>query len=88
MDRLATQGIDLVSMMQIKIGNGVEYVFLGGSLDGEKSLKEAYPRLYALEEVPIKVNIHAWKVSLDGLPTRWNISRRVVKDIFRKICNW
>nr|GEZ43590.1 hypothetical protein [Tanacetum cinerariifolium] len=38
-----------------------------------------------IKEVPIKVNIHAWKVSLDGLPTRWNISRR---DIFRKICNW
>nr|GEV95769.1 RNA-directed DNA polymerase, eukaryota, reverse transcriptase zinc-binding domain protein [Tanacetum cinerariifolium] len=118
MDRLATQGIDLVSMMQIKIGNGSNTYFWEDRWRGEKSLKEEYPRLYALErdmlesldgvllspvewkwvlngsgiftvvsarqyidnkrlpgtfsktrwikEVPIKVNIHAWKVSLDG----------------------
>ncbi|GKA78844.1 RNA-directed DNA polymerase, eukaryota [Tanacetum coccineum] len=29
-----------------------------------------------ITEVPIKVNIHAWKVKLDGLPTRLNISKR------------
>ncbi|GKE12489.1 RNA-directed DNA polymerase, eukaryota [Tanacetum coccineum] len=29
-----------------------------------------------LKAVPIKVNIHAWKVKLDGLPTRFNLSRR------------
>ncbi|GJT62689.1 RNA-directed DNA polymerase, eukaryota [Tanacetum coccineum] len=27
-------------------------------------------------KVPIKINIHAWKVKLDGLPTRLNISKR------------
>ncbi|GKB27724.1 hypothetical protein Tco_0867125 [Tanacetum coccineum] len=26
--------------------------------------------------VPIKVNVHAWKVMSDSLPTRFNISRR------------
>ncbi|GJT38915.1 RNA-directed DNA polymerase, eukaryota [Tanacetum coccineum] len=26
--------------------------------------------------VPIKINVHAWKVKMDGLPTRFNISRR------------
>ncbi|GJR18121.1 RNA-directed DNA polymerase, eukaryota, reverse transcriptase zinc-binding domain protein, partial [Tanacetum coccineum] len=26
--------------------------------------------------VPIKINIHAWKVRLDGLPTRLNLSKR------------
>ncbi|GKF80665.1 RNA-directed DNA polymerase, eukaryota, partial [Tanacetum coccineum] len=26
--------------------------------------------------VPIKVNVHAWKVRLDSLPMRFNISRR------------
>nr|GEX82792.1 RNA-directed DNA polymerase, eukaryota [Tanacetum cinerariifolium] len=26
--------------------------------------------------VPIKVNVHAWKVKLDALPTRFNVSRR------------
>ncbi|GJY79270.1 RNA-directed DNA polymerase, eukaryota, reverse transcriptase zinc-binding domain protein [Tanacetum coccineum] len=29
-----------------------------------------------IKAVPIKVNIHAWKVRLDCLPTRLNISRR------------
>nr|GEU80903.1 RNA-directed DNA polymerase, eukaryota [Tanacetum cinerariifolium] len=26
--------------------------------------------------VPIKVNVHAWKVQTDGLPTRFNLSRQ------------
>ena len=29
-----------------------------------------------IKEVPIKVNIHAWKVRLDCLPTRFKLSRR------------
>nr|GEW16459.1 RNA-directed DNA polymerase, eukaryota, reverse transcriptase zinc-binding domain protein [Tanacetum cinerariifolium] len=33
-----------------------------------------------IKEVPIKVNILAWKVRLDCLPTRWNISRREVES--------
>nr|GEY31670.1 RNA-directed DNA polymerase, eukaryota, reverse transcriptase zinc-binding domain protein [Tanacetum cinerariifolium] len=49
MDRLATQRIDLVSMMQIKIGNGSNTSFWEDRWRGEKSLKEEYPRLYALE---------------------------------------
>ncbi|GKC62082.1 hypothetical protein Tco_1089680 [Tanacetum coccineum] len=31
-----------------------------------------------IKSVPIKVNVHAWKVKLDALPTRFNISRRVL----------
>ncbi|GJX05187.1 hypothetical protein Tco_0191103, partial [Tanacetum coccineum] len=31
--------------------------------------------------VPIKVNVHAWKVKIDSLPTRFNISRRVDVDV-------
>nr|GEY60065.1 RNA-directed DNA polymerase, eukaryota [Tanacetum cinerariifolium] len=31
-----------------------------------------------IKEVPIKINVHAWKVSVDGLPTRFNLSRRGV----------
>nr|GEV14445.1 RNA-directed DNA polymerase, eukaryota [Tanacetum cinerariifolium] len=124
MDRLATQGIDLVSMMQIKIGNGSNTSFwedrwrgedgvefeqwrdMLKSLDGvllslvedrwkwvlngsgvftvastrqyidNKRLPGTSSKTRWIKEVPIKVNIHAWKVSLDGLPTRWNISRR------------
>nr|GEU69830.1 hypothetical protein [Tanacetum cinerariifolium] len=29
-----------------------------------------------IKEVPIKINVHAWKVIHDCLPTRFNISRR------------
>ncbi|GJZ93878.1 RNA-directed DNA polymerase, eukaryota, partial [Tanacetum coccineum] len=35
--------------------------------------------------VPIKINIHAWKVKLDCLPTRLNISRRGM-DIDSILC--
>ena len=38
-----------------------------------------------IKEVPIKVNIHAWKVRLDGLPTRLNLSRRGI-DISSILC--
>ncbi|GKD39756.1 hypothetical protein Tco_1259963, partial [Tanacetum coccineum] len=31
------------------------------------------------------INVHAWKVKIDCLPTRLNISRR---DILRKISRW
>ncbi|GKB81241.1 RNA-directed DNA polymerase, eukaryota, reverse transcriptase zinc-binding domain protein [Tanacetum coccineum] len=34
---------------------------------------------------PIKVNVHAWKVKIDGLPTRLNISRRGI-DIESILC--
>nr|GEX42452.1 hypothetical protein CTI12_AA176900 [Tanacetum cinerariifolium] len=35
-----------------------------------------------IKEVPIKVNVHAWKVRINGLPTRWNISRRLLLKQF------
>lgn len=42
-----------------------------------------------IKEVPIKVNVHAWKVKLDALPSRLNISRRGmdVNTILCPICN-
>ncbi|GJS53101.1 RNA-directed DNA polymerase, eukaryota, reverse transcriptase zinc-binding domain protein [Tanacetum coccineum] len=40
-----------------------------------------------IKSVPIKVNILAWKIKLEALPTRFNISRRV-RQIARKICSW
>nr|GEZ88003.1 RNA-directed DNA polymerase, eukaryota [Tanacetum cinerariifolium] len=39
-----------------------------------------------IKEVPIKVNVHAWKVRINGLPTRWNISRRSI-DIPSILCH-
>nr|GEV28661.1 RNA-directed DNA polymerase, eukaryota [Tanacetum cinerariifolium] len=38
-----------------------------------------------IKEVPIKVNVHAWKVRINGLETRWNISRRGI-DIPSILC--
>nr|GFB12980.1 RNA-directed DNA polymerase, eukaryota [Tanacetum cinerariifolium] len=38
-----------------------------------------------IKEVPIKVNVHAWKVRVNGLPTRWNISHRGI-DIPSILC--
>ncbi|GKE88243.1 RNA-directed DNA polymerase, eukaryota, partial [Tanacetum coccineum] len=38
-----------------------------------------------IKEVPIKVNVHAWKVRLDYLPTRLNLSRRGI-DIPSILC--
>jgi hypothetical protein len=42
-----------------------------------------------IKSVPIKVNVHAWKVKLDALPTRLNISRLgiVIDSIFCPICD-
>nr|GFA34476.1 RNA-directed DNA polymerase, eukaryota, reverse transcriptase zinc-binding domain protein [Tanacetum cinerariifolium] len=39
-------------------------------------LPEVSSKTRWIKAVPIKVNVHAWKVKLDGLPTRLNISRR------------
>ncbi|GKB77117.1 RNA-directed DNA polymerase, eukaryota [Tanacetum coccineum] len=38
-----------------------------------------------IKSVPIKVNVHAWKVKIDSLPTRLNISRRGM-DIDNIMC--
>nr|GEV45404.1 RNA-directed DNA polymerase, eukaryota [Tanacetum cinerariifolium] len=41
-------------------------------------LPEVSSKTRWIKAVPIKVNVHAWKVKLDSLPTRLNISRRGV----------
>ncbi|GJY03599.1 RNA-directed DNA polymerase, eukaryota, reverse transcriptase zinc-binding domain protein, partial [Tanacetum coccineum] len=42
-----------------------------------------------VKEVPIKINIHAWKVINDYLPTRFNLSRRGmdIRTIVCPMCN-
>ncbi|GKD80402.1 hypothetical protein Tco_1343023, partial [Tanacetum coccineum] len=61
----------------------VEGVVLGVTPD--RWFSEVSTQTRWIKAVPIKVNIHAWKVRMDCLPTRLNISRR---DNFRKICHW
>nr|GEY09072.1 RNA-directed DNA polymerase, eukaryota [Tanacetum cinerariifolium] len=48
-------------------------------------LPEVSSKTRWIEAVPIKVNMHAWKVKLDGLPTRLNNSRRGI-DIEPILC--
>ncbi|GJW72068.1 RNA-directed DNA polymerase, eukaryota, reverse transcriptase zinc-binding domain protein [Tanacetum coccineum] len=175
-DYVNSQGFDLFSFMQRKVGNGEDTCFWDDVWCGETSLSHSFPRLYALEEdkgisvaskmahvnlsssfrrsprggaehsqmedllvrlervelgvsqdrwrwslegsgefsvssirkalddirlpnvstqtrwikeVPIKINVHAWKVRLDCLPTRLNISRRglAIPSILCAICD-
>ncbi|GKA25117.1 hypothetical protein Tco_0711150 [Tanacetum coccineum] len=53
----------------------------------DKTLPETTVKTRWIKAVPIKVNVHAWKVSLDCLPARINISRRD-REMFRKISRW
>nr|GFA43628.1 RNA-directed DNA polymerase, eukaryota, reverse transcriptase zinc-binding domain protein [Tanacetum cinerariifolium]GFA57240.1 RNA-directed DNA polymerase, eukaryota, reverse transcriptase zinc-binding domain protein [Tanacetum cinerariifolium] len=48
-DRLASPGIDLISMMHKKIGNGLNTSFWEDRWRGEQRLKEVFLRIYALE---------------------------------------
>nr|GEV61857.1 hypothetical protein [Tanacetum cinerariifolium] len=143
-EMLKYRGIDLVSLIHSKLGNGANTSFWEVAWHGESAFKILFPRLYALETqkqidvaskfshsgldtsfrhpprggveqqqfehlnekvetiddfmlpevssktrwvkvVPITVNVHAWKVKLDGLPTRLNISRRGI-DIESILC--
>ncbi|GKA28019.1 RNA-directed DNA polymerase, eukaryota, reverse transcriptase zinc-binding domain protein [Tanacetum coccineum] len=42
----------------------------------DKMLSDVTTKTRWIKLVPIKVNVHAWKVKIDSLPTRFNISRR------------
>nr|GEZ00843.1 RNA-directed DNA polymerase, eukaryota [Tanacetum cinerariifolium] len=55
----------------------------------DKSLSEVDSNTQWIKYVPIKVNVHAWKVKTDSLPTRFNISRRVIHidSIMCAICD-
>nr|GEZ77634.1 RNA-directed DNA polymerase, eukaryota, reverse transcriptase zinc-binding domain protein [Tanacetum cinerariifolium] len=48
-------------------------------------LPEVSSKTRWIKAVPIKVNVHTWKVKLDGLPTRLNISCRGI-DIESILC--
>nr|GEU30766.1 RNA-directed DNA polymerase, eukaryota [Tanacetum cinerariifolium] len=56
----------------------------------DKSLSEVDSKTRWIKYVPIKVNVHAWKVKTYSLPTRFNVSRRgihidsIMYDIYAK----
>nr|GFB08824.1 RNA-directed DNA polymerase, eukaryota [Tanacetum cinerariifolium] len=55
----------------------------------DKRLSGVTSKTRWIKSVPIKVNVHAWKVKLDALLTRLNISRRgiVIDSILCPICD-
>nr|GEY94089.1 RNA-directed DNA polymerase, eukaryota [Tanacetum cinerariifolium] len=142
---LKSQGIDILSFIKPKCGDGTNTSFWNDAWKGDVAFKDLMPRLYMLEnmkdvqekiegcilsntqdrwtwslegsgdffvssvrkvidavylprgsvktkwikEVPLKVNIHAWKVTNDYLPTRFNLSRRGmdIETIVCPMCN-
>nr|GEZ29439.1 RNA-directed DNA polymerase, eukaryota, reverse transcriptase zinc-binding domain protein [Tanacetum cinerariifolium] len=55
------------------------------TLIDNKMLPVGNLKTWWIKNVPIKVNVHAWKVMTDSLPTRFNISRRGI-DIDSLVC--
>nr|GEY82678.1 RNA-directed DNA polymerase, eukaryota [Tanacetum cinerariifolium] len=55
----------------------------------DKSLPKVDSKTRWIKYVPIKVNVHAWEVKTDSLPTRFNVSRRGIHidSIMCAICN-
>ncbi|GKE08668.1 RNA-directed DNA polymerase, eukaryota [Tanacetum coccineum] len=55
----------------------------------DKLLPDVDSKTRWIKYVPIKVNVHAWKVKTDSLPMRFNISRRGIdiKSLTCAICD-
>ncbi|GJS69691.1 G-type lectin S-receptor-like serine/threonine-protein kinase [Tanacetum coccineum] len=70
-------------------GSGEFSVASVRKLIDDKILPEVSSKTRWVKAIPIKVNVHAWKVRLDYLPTRFNISRRgmVINSISCPICD-
>nr|GEY47535.1 RNA-directed DNA polymerase, eukaryota [Tanacetum cinerariifolium] len=92
-DLLTTiEGVSLVSMNDRWVwsweGSGNFFVASVRKLIDDRRLPDVSSKTRWIKAVPIKVNVHAWKVRLDSLPTRLNISRRGIDiaSIFCSIC--
>ncbi|GJW57332.1 RNA-directed DNA polymerase, eukaryota [Tanacetum coccineum] len=80
------------SSFRRKPRGGVEqdqYDALSDQAIDDKSLSEVATNTRWIKYVPIKVNVHAWKVKMDSLPTRFNLSRRGIdiESIMCSICS-
>nr|GEW42979.1 RNA-directed DNA polymerase, eukaryota [Tanacetum cinerariifolium] len=69
--------------------SGEIYVASVRQLIDDKTLPEVDSKTRWIKYVPIKVNVLAWKVKSDSLPTRFNVSRRgiPIDSIKCGICN-
>ncbi|GJX42078.1 RNA-directed DNA polymerase, eukaryota, reverse transcriptase zinc-binding domain protein [Tanacetum coccineum] len=83
------EGTSLVNMKDrwvwSLLGSGEFSVASVRKLIDDYMLPEVASKTHWIKAVPIKVNIHAWKVKLDCLPTRLNISCRGM-DIESILC--
>nr|GEV89717.1 RNA-directed DNA polymerase, eukaryota, reverse transcriptase zinc-binding domain protein [Tanacetum cinerariifolium] len=92
-DLLTTiEGVSLVSMNDRWVwsleGSGNFFVASVRELIDDRRLPDVSSKTRWIKAVPIKVNVHAWKVRLDSLPTRLNNFRRGmdITSIFCLIC--
>ncbi|GJV49737.1 RNA-directed DNA polymerase, eukaryota [Tanacetum coccineum] len=87
------QSISLVPCRDRRVwsleGSGEFSVTSLRKLIDDKMLPEVSSKTRWVKAIPIKVNVHAWKVRLDYLPMRFNISRRgmVINSISCPICD-
>nr|GEZ38070.1 RNA-directed DNA polymerase, eukaryota [Tanacetum cinerariifolium] len=65
--------------------SGEFYVASVRKVIDEKRLSNVNTMTRWIKCVPIKVNVSAWKIKIDALPTRLNISRRGI-DIDSILC--
>nr|GEV25673.1 RNA-directed DNA polymerase, eukaryota, reverse transcriptase zinc-binding domain protein [Tanacetum cinerariifolium] len=92
-DLLTTiEGVSLVSMndrwvWSLECSGNFSVASIRKLID-DRRLLDVSSKTRWIKAVPIKVNVHAWKVRLDSLPTRLNISRRGmdIASIFCHIC--
>ncbi|GJR85158.1 RNA-directed DNA polymerase, eukaryota, reverse transcriptase zinc-binding domain protein [Tanacetum coccineum] len=65
-----------------------QFDLLKDKVEDDVLLPDVTTKTRWIKVVPIKVNVHAWKVKLDCLPTRFNISRRGmdIESILCPIC--
>ncbi|GJU85920.1 RNA-directed DNA polymerase, eukaryota, reverse transcriptase zinc-binding domain protein [Tanacetum coccineum] len=83
------EGVSLMSMNDRWVwsleSSGDFFVATVRKLIDDSRLSEVSFKTRWIKAVPIKVNVHVWKVRLDCLPTRLNISRRGM-DIASILC--
>ncbi|GJW45090.1 hypothetical protein Tco_0073889 [Tanacetum coccineum] len=89
--------VDISALFHRALGGGIkEFLFMQllKNMEGISLVDMAdssFPMMSSktrwINVVPIKIDIHAWKVKLDSLPTRLNISK-IAREIFRKILLW
>ncbi|GKD70247.1 RNA-directed DNA polymerase, eukaryota, reverse transcriptase zinc-binding domain protein [Tanacetum coccineum] len=84
-DKLRLDSIDSSFCRMPKGGNGEFYVKSVRNLIDDSLLSSNLPPTRWVKEIPIKINVFAWKVQKDNLPTHFNLSR-VGIDIQSIVC--